>query len=109
VYWPVQTSHTHDTLPSEAAQAGVSTGFPFQGVSAMIGSASNYTRYTSTTSSTTNTARSQQFQKGLLAKLDTNGDGAVDQDELKSALSQPENQQHRRNAARSRLPLTGDL
>ena len=54
----------------------------------MIGSVSNYTSYTSTSSTTNNTARSQPFQKELLAKLDTNSDGAVDQDELKSALSQ---------------------
>lgn len=53
----------------------------------MIGSVSSYTSYTGT-NSTTNTARSQQFQKELLAKLDSNSDGAVDQDELKSALSQ---------------------
>jgi Ca2+-binding EF-hand superfamily protein len=58
----------------------------------MIGSVSNYTSYSSTSSTTTNSARSQQFQKELLAKLDTNGDGVVGQDELKSALSQkPEN------------------
>lgn len=54
----------------------------------MIGSVSSYTSYTSTSSTTTSTARSQQFQKELLAKLDSNSDGAVDQDELKSALSQ---------------------
>ncbi|MDB5994470.1 MAG: signal transduction protein [Pseudomonas sp.] len=54
----------------------------------MIGSVSNYTSYTSTASTTTSNARSQQFQKELLAKLDTNSDGSVDQDELKSALSQ---------------------
>jgi Ca2+-binding EF-hand superfamily protein len=54
----------------------------------MIGSVSNYTSYTGTSSTTTSNARSQQFQKELLAKLDTNSDGAVDQDELKSALSQ---------------------
>jgi Ca2+-binding EF-hand superfamily protein len=57
----------------------------------MIGSVSSYTSYTSTNTTTntnTNTARSQQFQKELLAKLDSNSDGAVDQDELKSALSQ---------------------
>jgi len=53
----------------------------------MIGSVSNYTSYTST-SSTTQNARSQQLQKQLFAKLDSNGDGAVNQDELKSALSQ---------------------
>ena len=53
----------------------------------MISSVSNYTSYTST-SSTTQNARSQQLQKQLFAKLDSNGDGAVDQDELKSALSQ---------------------
>ncbi|WP_225135958.1 XopAW family type III secretion system calcium-binding effector [Pseudomonas putida] len=52
----------------------------------MIGSVSNYTSYTSTSS--TQNARSQQLQKQLFAKLDSNGDGAVDQDELKSALSQ---------------------
>lgn len=54
----------------------------------MIGSVSSYTSYTSTSSTATNSARSQQFQKELLAKLDNNSDGAVDQDELKSALSQ---------------------
>jgi Ca2+-binding EF-hand superfamily protein len=54
----------------------------------MIGSVSNYTSYDSSASTTTSNARSQQFQKELLAKLDTNSDGSVDQDELKSALSQ---------------------
>lgn len=56
----------------------------------MIGSVSNYSSYTSTSTSTsaTNSARSQQFQKELLAKLDSNSDGSVDQDELSSALSQ---------------------
>jgi len=53
----------------------------------MIGSVSNYKSYTST-STTTQNARSQQLQKQLFARLDSNGDGAVDQDELKSALSQ---------------------
>ncbi|WP_367254333.1 XopAW family type III secretion system calcium-binding effector [Pseudomonas sp. stari2] len=53
----------------------------------MIGSVSNYTSYTSTSTTTQNT-RSQQLQKELFAKLDSNGDGAVDQDELNSALSQ---------------------
>ncbi|AQT08559.1 Ca2+-binding EF-hand superfamily protein [Pseudomonas protegens] len=45
---------------------------------------SNYSSYYS--SSTTN--RGQQLHKELFAKLDSNGDGAVDQDELKNALSQ---------------------
>lgn len=54
----------------------------------MIGSVSNYSSYNNTASTTTSNARSQQFQKELLAKLDTNSDGSVDQDELKSALSQ---------------------
>ncbi|VVO33216.1 hypothetical protein PS718_05150 [Pseudomonas fluorescens] len=54
----------------------------------MIGSVSNYTSYTSTNSTATQNARSQQLQKDLFAKLDSNGDGAVDQDELTSALSQ---------------------
>ncbi|PIF48791.1 Ca2+-binding EF-hand superfamily protein [Pseudomonas sp. 29] len=54
----------------------------------MIGSVSNYTSYTSTSSTSTQNAHSQQLQKELFAKLDNNGDGAVDQDELKSALSQ---------------------
>lgn len=57
----------------------------------MIGSVSNYTSYTSTSSTTTQNARSQQLQKELFAKLDSNGDGAVDQDELSSALSQKSN------------------
>ncbi|MDT3314591.1 XopAW family type III secretion system calcium-binding effector [Pseudomonas sp. rhizo66] len=54
----------------------------------MIGSVSNYTSYTSTSSTSTQNARSQQLQKELFAKLDSNGDSAVDQDELQSALSQ---------------------
>ncbi|EUB86095.1 EF-hand domain-containing protein [Pseudomonas sp. GM30] len=54
----------------------------------MISSVSNYTSYTSTSSTSTQNARSQQLQKQLFAKLDSNGDGAVDQDELSSALSQ---------------------
>jgi len=54
----------------------------------MIGSVSNYSSYNNTASTTTHNARSQQFQKELLVKLDTNSDGSVDQDELKSALSQ---------------------
>lgn len=54
----------------------------------MIGSVSNYTSYTSANSTTTNNARSQQFQKELLTRLDTNSDGSVDQDELSNALSQ---------------------
>nr|WP_180202716.1 EF-hand domain-containing protein [Pseudomonas sp. SbOxS1]NYU02226.1 histidine kinase [Pseudomonas sp. SbOxS1] len=54
----------------------------------MIGSVSNYTSYIGSTSTTTSNARSQQFQKDLLSKLDANSDGAVDQDELNSALSQ---------------------
>jgi Ca2+-binding EF-hand superfamily protein len=54
----------------------------------MIGSVSNYTSYTGTSSATAGSARSQQFQKELLGKLDANSDGAVDQDELSSALSQ---------------------
>jgi len=54
----------------------------------MISSVSNYTSYTSTSSTSTQNARSQQLQKQLFAKLDSNGDGAVDQDELNSALSQ---------------------
>ena len=54
----------------------------------MIGSVSNYTSYIGSTSTTTSNARSQQFQKDLLSKLDANSDGAVNQDELDSALSQ---------------------
>ncbi|MBT2293914.1 EF-hand domain-containing protein [Pseudomonas fluorescens] len=54
----------------------------------MIGSVSSYSPYTSTSSTTTSSARSQQFQKELLSKLDSNADGSVDQDELSTALSQ---------------------
>jgi hypothetical protein len=43
----------------------------------MIGSVSNYTSYTSTSNTTTQNARSQQLQKELFAKLDSNGDGRV--------------------------------
>jgi Ca2+-binding EF-hand superfamily protein len=53
----------------------------------MIGSiSSNYSNYTSST--TSNSTRNQQLQKDLLAKLDSNSDGTVDQNELKSVLSQ---------------------
>lgn len=54
----------------------------------MIGSISGYSTYSSTSNTVTSNARSQQFQKQLLDKLDTNGDGSVDQDELSTALSQ---------------------
>jgi Ca2+-binding EF-hand superfamily protein len=54
----------------------------------MIGSVSSYSTYTSTSSTTTNSARSQQFQKELLSRLDSNDDGSIDQDELGTALSQ---------------------
>ncbi|OLF54988.1 XopAW family type III secretion system calcium-binding effector [Pseudomonas chlororaphis] len=54
----------------------------------MIGSVSHYSSYISSSSTTTQSAHSQQFQKELLAKLDANSDGSVDQDELGSALSQ---------------------
>lgn len=53
----------------------------------MIGSVSSYPSYTSTSSTATSSARSQQFQKELLSKLDSNGDGSVDQEELSTALS----------------------
>lgn len=54
----------------------------------MIGSVSSYSPYTSTSSTATSSARSQQFQKELLSKLDSNADGSVDQEELSTALSQ---------------------
>ncbi|MCL6703160.1 XopAW family type III secretion system calcium-binding effector [Pseudomonas sp. T1.Ur] len=54
----------------------------------MIGSISGYSTYSSTSNTVTSNARSQQFQKQLLDKLDTNGDGSVGQDELSTALSQ---------------------
>ena len=44
----------------------------------MIGSVSSYSPYTSTSSTATSSARSQQFQKELLSKLDSNADGSVD-------------------------------
>ncbi|CAI8940394.1 Histidine kinase [Pseudomonas sp. IT-347P] len=52
----------------------------------MIGSVSNYASYTSASNTTTQNTRSPQLQKELFAKLDSNGDGAVDQDELSSGL-----------------------
>ncbi|MCI0995096.1 histidine kinase [Pseudomonas corrugata] len=56
----------------------------------MIGSvsSSSYSTYTSLNSTATHNARGQQFQKELLGKLDSNGNGSVDQDELSTALSQ---------------------
>lgn len=54
----------------------------------MISGVSNYSSYISSSTTSTANARSQQFQKELLAKLDTNSNGSVDQDELSSALSQ---------------------
>ncbi|WPN62003.1 XopAW family type III secretion system calcium-binding effector [Pseudomonas sp. P9_35] len=54
----------------------------------MIGSVSSYLTHTSTSSTTTSSARSQQFQKELLSKLDSDGDGSVNQEELSTALSQ---------------------
>lgn len=54
----------------------------------MIGSVSSYSTYTSTSNTVSSSVRSQQFQKELLTKLDTDGNGSVDQEELKSALSQ---------------------
>lgn len=54
----------------------------------MIGSVSSYSTYTSISNTVTSSARSEQFQKELLAKLDNDGNGSVDQEELSSALSQ---------------------
>ncbi|SDY14254.1 EF-hand domain-containing protein [Pseudomonas sp. NFACC08-1] len=54
----------------------------------MIGSVSSYSTYTSTSSTATSSARSQQFQKELLSKLDSDSDGSVNQEELSTALSQ---------------------
>ncbi len=54
----------------------------------MIGSVSSYSTYTSTSSTATSSARSQQFQKELPSKLDSDGDGSVNQEELSTALSQ---------------------
>ncbi|NBF08232.1 XopAW family type III secretion system calcium-binding effector [Pseudomonas sp. Fl4BN1] len=54
----------------------------------MIGSVSSNHSSCYSSSSTSSTSRGQQLQKELFAKLDSNGDGAVDQDELKNALSQ---------------------
>ncbi|UUQ66169.1 EF-hand domain-containing protein [Pseudomonas fuscovaginae UPB0736] len=53
----------------------------------MIGSVSSLLSYVGYNSTTTATQRQQQFQKQLLAKLDTNGDGSISQDELKTAQS----------------------
>jgi Ca2+-binding EF-hand superfamily protein len=47
-------------------------------------SSSSYTGYPSPTSATGN---SKKFAEDLLKKLDTNGDGSIDKDELSSALS----------------------
>ncbi|MDU9023884.1 hypothetical protein QZH45_22060 [Pseudomonas corrugata] len=54
----------------------------------MIGSvsSSSYSTYTSINRTATNSARDQQFQKELLGKLDSDGDGSVTASELTSVL-----------------------
>jgi Ca2+-binding EF-hand superfamily protein len=51
-----------------------------------ISGSSSYSGYASS-SSTTSTDKSKKFAEDLLKKLDTNGDGSIDKDELSSALS----------------------
>ncbi|WP_095066938.1 EF-hand domain-containing protein [Pseudomonas sp. Irchel 3A18] len=50
------------------------------------GISSSYSSYTSSTSLTSGT-NSKKFQEELLAKLDTDGDGSINKEELSSALS----------------------
>lgn len=50
------------------------------------GISSSYSSYTSSSSLTSST-NSKKFQEELLAKLDTDGDGSINKDELSSALS----------------------
>ena len=53
-----------------------------------VSGSSSYSSYTSaSTSSTTSTANSKKFADELLKKLDANGDGSIDKDELSSSLS----------------------
>ena len=52
-----------------------------------ISGSSSYSSYVSSNSSTSATGNSKKFADDLLKKLDTNGDGSIDKDELSSALS----------------------
>lgn len=52
-----------------------------------VSGTSSYSGYSSSSTSTTATSNSKKFAEELLSKLDTNGDGSVDKDELSSALS----------------------
>ncbi|WP_346830204.1 XopAW family type III secretion system calcium-binding effector [Pseudomonas abietaniphila] len=51
-----------------------------------VSGSSSYSSYVSS-SSTTSTTNSKKFADELLKKLDTNGDGSIDKDELSSALT----------------------
>ncbi|MDI2591394.1 EF-hand domain-containing protein [Pseudomonas sp. 681] len=77
----------------------------------MVGSiSSNYPSYTSTSTSTTaaDSARREQFQKNLFAKLDTNGDGTVSQDELKAAQAKKPNSHMLANLSKNFAALDSD-
>ena len=74
----------------------------------MIGSVSNYTSYTSTSSTSTQNARSQQLQKELFAKLDSNGDGTVDANEVATSQAAAERVQKRAEGFVRRYDPSGD-
>lgn len=52
-----------------------------------ISGSSSYSSYVSSSSTTSATSNSKKFADDLLKKLDTNGDGSIDKDELSSALT----------------------
>src|SRR6195952_2502679 len=52
-----------------------------------ISGSSSYSTYSTSTRATSAPSNSKKFADELLKKLDSNGDGSIDKDELSSALS----------------------